>query len=172
LIRALVALTALMILPGCSRVAERADGPARKGATMSQGSSLTVVDNGAGSWTVRCERRIGDHTATGEARIQGESLDHVNPPHAVLAGARAWLVLGQRGIAAGHFTDAITATRGGLDELGNTYRAPGVKDDTGMKIDAADEQITEGHSDAGARVLLRVLEARIGLYIEAHPDVR
>lgn len=42
-----------------------------------------------------------------------------------------------------------------------------------MKIDAAEEHITEGAVANGAAVLLRMLEARIQMYVQNHsPDVR
>lgn len=135
--------------------------------------SMTVIEADAGTYVVRAERRIGVHAATGEARLQagGAAIDPSRPPHAGLAGARAWLSLGQARMAAGSFAEAMAAARAGLDELGTDYAAPGVKDDTRLKLDAAEERREEGRLDAAARVMLRVLEARIELYPGAHHDV-
>jgi hypothetical protein len=48
-----------------------------------------------------------------------------------------------------------------------------VKDDTMMKIDAADERLAEGAVADGAAVLLRMLATWIQLYVQKHgPDVR
>jgi hypothetical protein len=58
-------------------------------------------------------------------------------------------------------------------KLGDDYRPRGVKDDTMMKIDAAEERIAEGAIADGAAVLLRMLETRLQLYVQKHgPDLR
>ena len=73
----------------------------------------------------------------------------------------------------GEAGDAVTAAQAGLNELGDDYRPRGVKDDTMMKIDAAEERIAEGAVADGAAVLLRMLETRIQLYVQNHgPHLR
>ena len=76
-------------------------------------------------------------------------------------------------MTAGDAANAARAAHHGLDELGADYRPPGVKDDSMMKIDAADERISDGAVADGAAALLRTLEARLTLYVQNHgPDLR
>ncbi|HEY0476902.1 MAG TPA: hypothetical protein VGD37_05230 [Kofleriaceae bacterium] len=137
-------------------------------------TSITVAPSGAGAWSLETERRVGEHAARGTAIVLAAAKpDPAAAPHAELAGARAWAALGAQRLSAGDAADAVTAARAGLEELGDDYRPRGVKDDTMMKIDAAEERITEGAVADGAAVLLRMLETRIELYVQNHgPDVR
>lgn len=91
--------------------------------------------------------------------------------HEALAGARAWLALGSRLVQAGDAAAALAAARSGIDELGRTYRAAGVKDDTALKLAAAGEREAEGELEDAATVALRVLETRTRLYLQSHPEV-
>lgn len=91
--------------------------------------------------------------------------------HRILAGARAWLLLGQEFQGAADTDAAIQCARAGLTELGEDYADPrNTIDDTGLKILAADERIQKGFPADGASVLLRMLESRIRMYVRLHAD--
>jgi hypothetical protein len=91
--------------------------------------------------------------------------------HEALAGARAWLALGSRLADSGDAAAALAAARSGIDELGRSYRARRVKDDTALKLAAADEREEAGELGDAATVALRVLEIRTQLYLRSHPEV-
>lgn len=98
-------------------------------------------------------------------RPPGQSL------HRRLAGARAYLAAGRKNAEARVFDAAIEAASKGIDELGKHYRLRGARDDTGVAIHLAEEQLTRGDDEAAAQTMLQVLEARLVLYAKAHPDV-
>lgn len=137
-------------------------------------TDITVEAKGPGEWSLETERRLGEHAARATAIVVASSKpDPAAPPHAELVGARAWAALGTQRLSAGDASNAVSAARAGLKELGDDYRPRGVKDDTMMKIDAANERIAEGAVADGAAVLLRMLDTRIQLYVQKHrPDVR
>jgi hypothetical protein len=92
-------------------------------------------------------------------------------PHARLSAARDWLAVGARALADGDGPRAVRAARCGLEELGDDYAPPGVKDDTGLKLLAADELVGEGRLDDAAALMLRMLETRAELHAHRHgPD--
>jgi hypothetical protein len=113
---------------------------------------------------VRAER---DGVAAEVSVRDGAAADE----HEALAGARAWLALGSRLAESGDAAAALAAARSGIDELGRSYRAAGVKDDTALKLAAADEREEEGELEDAATVALRVLETRTQLYLRSHPEV-
>jgi hypothetical protein len=79
-----------------------------------------------------------------------------------LAGARRWLEVVERALAADEAESAIGAARTGLNELGPDSASEGV--------DAADELIAAGDTEGGARMLADLLRERIGRYGERHAD--
>lgn len=82
--------------------------------------------------------------------------------------ARAWLLLAElAGSDEAHET-AGEASRRGLDELGGAHRSPDgppTKDDTGMKILAAEKA---SHPGERAALLRGALQARLADYQERH----
>lgn len=132
-------------------------------------TEATVEQAGADTWAVRVERRSGNVRAAGEVlvRTQGPPDPSV-APHVRLAAARAWLGLGESALAAGSAPRAYEAGRAGLDELGAEYAPEGVKDDTQLKLLAADDLVSEGRLDDAARVVLRMLRTRSELYARRH----
>jgi hypothetical protein len=94
--------------------------------------------------------------------------DPSGAPHPRLTAARAWLEVGTRALAEGDGHGAVRAARSGLGELGDDYAPRGVKDDTGLKLLAADELAGQGRLDDAAALMLRMLEARGELYAERH----
>jgi hypothetical protein len=116
---------------------------------------------------LRVERRQADRAATGEVLLR-DAAAHAG--HERLAGARAWLGLGEHALADGDADPALAAARAGLDELGDDYAPAGVEDDTTLKAYAADELVEDGDTEGGARMLLGLLRERAELYAERHRD--
>jgi hypothetical protein len=141
---------------------------------MTASNTDTVEPQGAGAWSLHAERHLAGHAARATAIVVApDRPDPAMSPHTRLAGARAWSALGAQCLSAGDAANAAAAGRAGLQELGDDYRPEGVKDDTFMKIDAAEERITDGAVADGAAGLLRSLDTRIQLYVQKNaPDVR
>lgn len=64
------------------------------------------------------------------------------------------------------YENAIIKVKQALEMLGTSYRAPGLKDSTQMKIRAAEEMINERDFKTAANLLYKMLEVRIQLYKE------
>lgn len=138
---------------------------------MKTNASATVEARGMGKWLVRAKRQHGSDSATGEVMVEQKTPpDRRNPPHAALAGSRAWLALGEKRLAAHDAKGAVACAQAGLDELGSGYASPLVVDDTSMKLLAAKERIEQGHIEDGAKVMLRMLQTRTTLYAKRHQD--
>lgn len=137
--------------------------------TASQTNTTAVEAKAAGEWSLETERALAGRSARATAIvIAANKPDPAASPHTRLAGARAWASLGAQCQSAGDSVNAVAAARSGLEELGDDYRPPGVKDDTMLKIDAASERIADGAVADGAAVLLRMLDTRIQLYTQKH----
>ena len=152
-----------------------AEAPAsNRTVAMTASNTDTVEPQGAGAWSLHAERHLAGRAARATAIVVApDRPDPAASPHTRLAGARAWSALGAQCQSAGDAANAAAAARAGLQELGNDYRPPGVKDDTLMKIDAAEERIADGAAADGATGLLRSLDTRIQLYVQKNaPDVR
>jgi hypothetical protein len=163
-----------MMVIACGAPQPEAPASNRTVAMTASTTDITVEASGTGAWSIATERQIGDRAARATTIVV--AVDKPDPrasPHAELVGARAWAALGADCMSAGDVANAARAAQAGLDELGADYRPRGVKDDTMMKIDAANERIAEGAVADGAAVLLRTLETRIALYVQNHgPDLR
>lgn len=112
---------------------------------------------------VRAERSHDGDVAEGAVR-QGSGGD---AGLSAIAAARAWAALGRRRLAAGDADGAIACASAGLEEVDGLPIEAGVKDDTGLKLEAARERVREGHSSDGAEVMLDVLDARSELRAQA-----
>jgi len=112
---------------------------------------------------VRVERRHDGDVAEGAVR-QGSGGD---AGLSAIAAARAWAALGRRRLAAGDADGAIACASAGLDEIDGLPIDDGVKDDTGLKLEAARERVQDGHRSDGAEVMLDVLDARSELRAQA-----
>jgi hypothetical protein len=158
-----------MTLLACRAPESEAPASNRKVAMTVSNTDIIVEAKEPGAWSLETERRLGDHAARATAivLVPGKP-DPTSAPHAELVGARAWAALGSQCLTAEDAASAVSAARAGLKELGDDYRPRGVKDDTLMKIDAADERIANGAVADGATVLLRVLETRIQLYVQKY----
>lgn len=82
--------------------------------------------------------------------------------------ARALLALTKAFIRDGQASLAIESARSGLDELGNHYSLPGVKDDTTLKVLAAEDLAATGREVDAAPMLITVFERRARLYRRLH----
>jgi hypothetical protein len=153
---------------GCSHPVVQENREGKAGAMTEKQDNLAVAEHEPGVWMLRATRQQGGHQAHGEILLQAASAPVKGSLHAAAAGGRAWLKLGQARLQAADTNGAIAAAYAGLEDLGRDYAPPGVRDDTTLKIDAAKERINEGHVADGARVLLRVLDARLQMYLLGH----
>lgn len=115
---------------------------------------------------VRVERERAGERAEGEVVASGEA----GKVHERLAGARAWLALGERLLDADNADDALAAGRAGLEELGPDYASRRTVDDTGLKLALAEDRLAEGDTESAAALTLRMLEDRTELYADKHSD--
>jgi hypothetical protein len=133
------------------------------------GGAITVEDAGPQRWRIRVERQMQQASATGEVVVRQEDKpDDAAPPLLELAAGRAWLALAQQQVIAGHAATAISAARAGLDEVGSAYKPLTAKDDTTLKVLAAEDGIQQGHEQEGADALIEVLRQRLESYAEQH----
>jgi hypothetical protein len=111
---------------------------------------------------VREEREQSGVRATAVVRA-----DHPGPDAQRLAGAAASARLGRHLLARGDAEGAIAAARSGLEEAGEVPSAPGLKDDTPLKLSAAEDRLAEGHVADAAEVMLDILDIRTDLHARA-----
>jgi hypothetical protein len=120
-------------------------------------------------WSIRVERRDGDDSAVGETVVRHEQPpSQEDPPHAVLAAARAWLAIARARLDRGDFGGAISSARRGLDELGEDYAPFMTEDDTDLKLLAADTESEAGRTENAAAITVRMLGVRTSMYAERH----
>jgi hypothetical protein len=138
---------------------------------MSTGESVRVEPGSAGEWVVEARREWEGHSGLGRAVVRAAAAPApANAPHVTLAGARAWLNLGQERLAAGQAPAAVACARRGLEELGRDYAPLTAGDDTVLKLAAAEEELGAGRAENAASTMLRTLDARTRLYVEKHRD--
>jgi hypothetical protein len=124
-----------------------------------------TVSQGAAEreWVVRAERSAGQARGGGQVTVRSDRRPDERSPYARLAGARAWLAVGDDRLRAGDLESALAAGRAGVDELGVGYAPDRVRDDTKLKLIAAEEQLEDGDPEAGAEIVLEVLRTRAAL---------
>jgi hypothetical protein len=138
---------------------------------MSTGESVRVEPRSAGEWAVEVKRELEGHSAVGQVVVRAASAPApAQAPHVKLAGARAWLKLGQERLAEHQAQAAVACARKGLEELGSDYAAPDAGDDTVLKLAAAEELLKAGRADNAASTMLRTLDGRARLYVDQHKD--
>ena len=138
---------------------------------MNMGESVRIEPRSAGEWVLQVRREWEGQPCLGQAVIRAAAPpDPSREPHLKLAGARAWLAAGQEWLGSHHATAAVACARHGLDELGPDYATLAAGDDTVIKLAAAEEELTAGRAENAASTMLRVLEARVHLYVEKHRD--
>ena len=115
---------------------------------------------------VREEREQDGERATAVVRT-----DQPGPDAQRLAGAVASARLGRRLLAGGDAEGAIAAARAGLEEAGEVPFDPELKDDTDLKLSAAEDRLAEGHAVDAAEVMLDMLDIRADLHARAQRAV-
>jgi negative regulator of sigma E activity len=125
-----------------------------------------------GNWLIRVERKLGDETTSGQVVVvQASEPQPTDSPHVPLAGARAWLSLAQTLQDGENQDGALASARAGVEELGeHSYAVLGVREDTSMHINLAEEHARQGKTEDAATRLIRALETRIDLYVRLHAD--
>ncbi len=139
---------------------------------MSTGNSVRLEPGSAGEWVIQVQREWEGESGLGQAVIRAAARpDPSHEPHVRLAGARAWLAVGQERLAAGQGAAAVACARRGLEELGPDYAPLSAGDDTVLKLAAAEGELAASRAENAASTMLRVLEARARLYVEKHQQV-
>ena len=120
---------------------------------------------------MQVERKIEGASAMGTVVVKGKDEPRAGKTqHARLAGARAWLALGEKLLEGGDAEAAISCAHKGLEELGDSYSDPLILDDTELKLAAAEDRIDSGHKEDGAVTMLAVLAGRLSMYKNLHKD--
>lgn len=165
-----ISTIALIMISACSSAP--AVTPAATGTAGNMGNekaAVTIEPHGSAQWVIRASRECGGAAASAEVIIRlATQPGAAQPPHAGLAGAKAFLSIAQAHAQAGKSTNAVECAQAGLDELGTRYIALGDDDDTDVKLRAARERIAAGAVGDGAAVMVRVLQTRIALYEALH----
>lgn len=161
---------ALMVIAACSSAPAVTPAPTGTAGNMgNEKAAVTIEPHGNAQWVIRASRECGGAAASGEVIIKlATQPDAAQPPHAGLAGAKAFLSIAQAHTQAGRYANAVECAQAGLAELGMRYVALGEDDDTDVKIRAARERIEAGAVADGSAVMIRVLETRITLYEALH----
>ncbi len=133
---------------------------------------IQVTSVSKNKWRMRAERQHQGHSASGEAVVIQSTAPTGDAPHAALAGARAWLALGRARQTANDNEGAITCAWAGLAELGPDYNSPdlGIKDDTRLHVDLAEDLLENGRQPEAVRRLLQALGDRLDMYVNWHAD--
>ncbi len=129
-------------------------------------SPLTVETLGDGRTKLTATRTHGAAEHTASVIVQGTGTTHGRA-----AGAKAWSGLGKASLDNGALDAAIACAKAGIEELGDDYKPPRVRDSTGMKLHAAAERIEAGAKSNGAEVMLDMLNSRIEMYLTKHSEV-
>jgi hypothetical protein len=122
------------------------------------------------NWLIRVERKHNDESASGQVVVVQESEPAVeNSPYIPLAGSRAWLALAKTFHEGDDLEGALASARAGVEELGeHSYASLGVREDTSLHIELAEELADEGRAEEAASRLIGALESRVELYVRLH----
>jgi hypothetical protein len=115
---------------------------------------------------VREEREHAGERATAVVRT-----GQPGPDAQRLAGAVASARVGRRLLAGGDAEGAIAAARAGLEEAGEVPFDPELKDDTALKLSAAEDRLAAGCAADAAEVMLDMLDIRADLHARAQRAV-
>jgi hypothetical protein len=155
---------ALVVLAACGP-------PSSPSAPMNQShatEAVVVTNTSASEWTVAVTHSLGARVATAKIVSAVPPTREEPAPHHALASAEAWLALARDSSESGAFTDAITAARGGIADLGPDYKVRKIKDDTELYIGDAEDQIRKGSRDIAAKELITALDTRVALYFQRY----
>ncbi len=129
---------------------------------------ISVSSRSPNEWAVTVTRSLGERSATAEVVTIASPTSSEPAPHHAVASAAAWLAVARQSMEARAFTDAITAARNGIADLGVDYKVRKIKDDTELHIGEADDEIAKGQHEQAASELVTVLDTRVALYFQAH----
>lgn len=127
-----------------------------------------VTPRAANEWLLEVTRTQGSRSAKAAILITVPPSASMPAPHLAVASAKAWLVLARGAMDLHAASDAVAAARAGIANLGDDYRPKRVKDDTGLHVLDANGAVAAGRIEEGARSLISVLDARIGLYFQRY----
>jgi hypothetical protein len=123
---------------------------------------------------IQIGRTYGRHQAVGVVVLKRSvKTDGGVSTHENLAGARAWVVLGEQGMAESDWEGAVECARAGLKELGPLYGVAArlrLGDDSDLTLGAAEDNVKKGKVQPAARVMLETLKWRTQLYARYHTD--
>ena len=110
---------------------------------------------------MQATRELAGLSASEEVQVTED--DHKADPDRwpALAGASAWLSLAESLLQSSRDEDALVAASSGIEELGDLYRSDLAKDDTKLKLLAAQERGAEGAVREAATMTVRVLRERV-----------
>lgn len=129
----------------------------------------TSSERAAGGWLVRATREMAGHSETAESAVkQQQSAD--SAAWRAFTGAKAWLSLAESFLKSARHDNAIAAAQSGIKELGDLYKAELAKDDTKLKLLAAEEQRANGALPQAAQATVRVLRERLAAFPHQHKD--
>ncbi|MEO8842869.1 MAG: hypothetical protein ABI591_10625 [Kofleriaceae bacterium] len=127
-----------------------------------------VTARAANEWLLEVTRTQGARSAKAAIVIAVVPSATTPAPRLEVASAQAWLALARGAMELHAPTDAVAAARAGIADLGESYRPKRVEDDTGLHVLDANGAVAAGSTDEGARSLISVLDARIGLYVRRY----
>ena len=168
-----ISLLSALLVGGCATTPSSAKPTDSSRVQPSQASFAIDPAAERGTWILRVVRELDGFKAEGVVLLSSDIMPPPDTPHAVLAGSRAFLLLGQQRRQAGDLPRAIAAAKAGLAELGRSYAKPTSIEHTSMRILLAEEHAGNGELDDAATELLDALGARIRMYVRKHaPSVR
>jgi len=99
------------------------------------------------------------------ASVSAKELSAEHPLLRRLAASRAWLQVTEQLASEERWGESLGCGKRAVEELGTEYRdyRGGVRDDTPLKLSAAEEQEAAGNVGAAARVTRKVLVARVAM---------
>lgn len=163
----------VLLLSGCTTALPRGKPAAPSYAQPPQASFVIDPAPERGTWILRAFCQHDGYRAEGVIYLSSDITPPPDTPHIALAGARAFLLLGQERLQAGDLPRAIGAAKQGIAELGRDYRNPTTVEHTSMRILLAEDEEEKGKLDKAAPRLLDALRARIRMYVSKHaPFVR
>ena len=162
-------LALLAMLAACGH-ADHASSPSNKMNTATQidQPAPVVTPRATNEWLLEVTRTQGTRSAKAAIVVSVAPTEASPAPHLRVASAQAWLALARAAMDLNAATDAVAAARAGIADLGDDYRPKRVKDDTGLHVLDANGAIAAGKTEEGARTLISVLDARIGLYFRRY----
>jgi hypothetical protein len=111
---------------------------------------------------VICAGLLAASLHTSAAQPTADTMDH----HALIEAAEQAIARASGEIAQGDWPAASTRLKNALTALGDRHARPGLIDDSGMKLIAADDLERKGQPENAARLRLRILQERLRWFRE------